>query len=60
MQELRRREGNPKKSAECATVCVGYETCKEHLGSGGIINGCVLGGKCASGGPFGSVGIVLF
>jgi hypothetical protein len=53
-------KNNPKRSAECATVCVGYETCTEHFGSGGSINGCVLGGKCASGGPFGSVGIVLF
>lgn len=52
-------ENNPKKTLECATVCVGYETCKEGTGSGGVVNQCILGGKCASGGPFGSVGVIF-
>jgi len=51
---------NPKKTSECGTVCVGYETCREYVGPGGITDGCTMSGKCASGGPFGTVGIVLF
>jgi hypothetical protein len=53
-------EGNPRKTLECATVCVGYEKCTEETGPGGVVDTCRLSGNCASGGPFGSVGAVLF
>jgi hypothetical protein len=52
--------GNRLKTLECATVCVGYEHCTEEAGPSGVIDTCRLSGNCASGGPFGSVGVVLY
>ena len=48
-----------RKNLDCQTVCVGYSCCESETDEDGNLTFCSKSGACASGGRFGTVGVLI-